>query len=141
MGEDNDIGARLRRIEDRAEIADLVSTYALHAAAANNDGMADLFTEDGSFQTRAEPVVGREVLRAFFGRALTPGKTVPIVANLLIAIDGDEATVASLMATTWHDGKVGGFCGRYDDVVRREQGRWKFASRRYTFYHGMPAEG
>lgn len=139
MTDGADVAARLRALEDRAAITNLVSAYALAAAAADNDAMAELFTADGSFQTRGDPVAGREVLRAFFARALTPGKTVPIVGNLHIRLDGDEAHVSSLMATTWHDGKVGGFCGRYDDVVVREEGAWKFRSRRYGFYHGMPA--
>jgi ketosteroid isomerase-like protein len=140
MTDTTDLAARLAALEDRAAIADLVAAYALHAAAAEYDALADLFTVDGIFQAVGNPVAGREVLRGFFSKSLIPGKAVPIIGGLLVEVDGDDATAACLMATTYHEGKAGGFCGRYDDRIRREDGRWKFASRRYSFYHGKPLE-
>jgi len=82
----------------------------------------------------------REVLRPFFARSLKPGKTVPIIGGIKAEIDGDDATSACLMATTYYNGQAGGLCGRYDDVMRREDGKWKVVSRRYSFYHGKPGE-
>jgi len=140
MIDDSDVAARLEYLEDRAAITDLVGAYALHVAAADYSRLADLFTIDGIFRAGTNVVAGREVLRDFFSRSLVPGKTVPITGNLSLAIDNDEARCACLMATTYHSGKAGGFCGRYDDVIRREDGAWKFFSRHFTFYHGKPQE-
>jgi hypothetical protein len=39
------------------------------------------------------------------------------------------------MATTFYDGRPGGFCGHYDDELVKQDGEWRFASRNYTFYH------
>ena len=140
MTERNDLAARLQYLEDRAAITELVGRYALHAAAAENVPLADLFTIDGTFYAGKNAVTGREVLREFFSHSLEPGKTVPVTGNLSITIEGDEARCACVMATTYHRGKAGGFCGRYDDVIRREDGAWKFFSRHFTFYHGKPQE-
>ena len=130
-----DLAARIAMLEDRVAIEELVAVYTLHAAAAEVEKLVDLFTEDGVFHAHSGAVRGRDELTRFFANALVPGKTVPIVGQMHMKIEGDMAWLKCLMATTFHEGRPGGFCGYYDDELRRAGGGWKFASRNFRFYH------
>lgn len=131
-----DLSQRIARLEDRAAIEELVALYTLHAAAADAGKLARLFTEEGIFHAVAgDAPQGHDALTAYFRKSLAPGKTVPIAGQLHVELDGDKARLKCLMATTFFDGRQGGFCGHYDDELRKVDGAWKFASRKYTFYH------
>ena len=133
-----DLASRVARLEARAEIEELVARYTLHAAAAEVEALAGLFTVDGVFHARSGSVRGQAPLVEFFARSLNPGTTVPIAGQIHVRFaSAERATLKCLMATTFSDGKPGGFCGHYDDELEREGGEWKFASRNFTFYHAV----
>lgn len=132
----DDVTARLARLEARAEIADLVARYTLHAAAGEAVELASLFTKDGAFRSASGEIRGRDALANSLSGSLTPGKTVPIAGQLHITFDGeDRARLKCLMASTFHGGKPGGFCGHYNDELAKEDGEWRFVSRTFTHYH------
>lgn len=130
-----DLATRIARLEDRAAIEELVAQYAIHAAAAECEAMAALFTEDGVFDGNSGRVQGRENLVKHWTSEMAPGRTIPITGQIHISVDGNEADLQVLMATTFFDGKPGGFCGIYNDRLRKVEGAWKFACRHYRFYH------
>ena len=133
---DTDLAMRIRRLQDHLDIQQLAARYAWHAARAECEALADLFTADGVFVSPSgKPPAG--TLAQFYAAHLKPEHTIPLVANHIIDIEGDEARGRCTMLSPWQD--VGpGFCGFYQDEYRRESGRWRFA-RRVWSYHRQPA--
>lgn len=128
----SDIEARLRAIEDRFALEDLVSNYALNVARGDGPGVADLFSDDGEFVGLTHSVSGREALLAFYVAAARPGGIVPLVGNRVFEISEDVATGSSTLAGMSPGPGRQLLCGLYeDDFVRVGEG-WKFRRRRFT---------
>ena len=120
---------RLRRIEDRLEIADLRARYCHLLDDRRWPEFVDLFTEDGVF-SGLESVRGREEIRAFFT------ERVPKLAEAFwhfctdgtIELDGDEARGRiSLQYLSIKGGVSYVSAGHYDDTFRRVDGRLRGA--------------
>lgn len=135
---------RLQRIEDELAIGQLRARYCHLLDDQQWEPFIDLFTDDGIFEGLSK-VQGKHDLMHFFSRQ------VPTVAerfwhfctNGTIAIDGDVATGRiSMEYISVSDGISYVSAGHYDDVCVRENGQWKFQSRKITFYFYSPlAEG
>ena len=133
--------ARLARLEDLESIRRLLLDYRRHLDGKDFRAYADLFAADGEFIAGPEGEIraqGREAIFALVdgmrGTLLTEtgGDDVHVAVNEVIELDGDRAHVTS----TWvylvrGDGDVPEVSkiGRYDDVVTREDGGWKFLRR------------
>lgn len=134
------IEQRLQLVEDQLEIAQLRARYCHLLDERRWDEFVALFTADGVFEG-LEAVSGHQALRAFFG------ERVPKLAedfwhfctNGTVEIDGDVATGRiSMEYLSVTDGVSFVSAGHYDDVMRRVDGRWRFAARRITFYFLSP---
>ena len=138
--------AKVQELTDREEIRDLIATYAHRVA--HGLSIADLFTEDGVFINRHSPngpaseARGRKALEArFHDRPGDEGNSLPMIHNYLISIHGDEATdTCSNELRIVENGQSIIASGYYQDRLRRENGRWKFASREITFFHWVPIQ-
>jgi uncharacterized protein (TIGR02246 family) len=135
------IEARLARLEDLEAIRRLLLDYRRHLDAKNFRAYADLFAADGEFvagpggEIRAQ---GREAIFALVdgmrGTLLTDtgGDDVHVAVNEVIELDGDRAHVTStwvyLVRGAGDEPEVSKI-GRYDDVVTREDGAWRFLRR------------
>jgi hypothetical protein len=129
-------------LDARAAIADLVHTYALNIRMREGEACADLFTEDAVFETRrADPdarmlnrLEGRASIAAYLAKA-SHGETrvCPMIHNLLITVDGREASSNCLMAALALPGGTE-LIGEYRDTYRFD-GVWRFSSRTYTILH------
>ena len=126
------IEARLRAIEDRFALEDLVSAYALLVARGDGPGVAALFSEDGEFLGLRHSVSGREALLAFYFASARPGAIVPMVANKTFAISGDTARGSSTLAALSPGPGRRLLCGAYEDDFVRLGEAWKFSRRRFT---------
>ena len=123
--------AEVRRLRDRAEIADL--RFAYHAAVNEKrpEAIAPLFARDGRLDFgplgRAE---GRAAIDAFFAAMLAdPASFVKqFIHNHVIELDGpDRATGQSyLEARPVYQGESYMVAARYEDEYEREDGRWRF---------------
>lgn len=137
-GEEATVEARLRRLEDLEEIRRLFMEYRRRLDEKDFPGYAGLFAEDGEliagdYRARGhDEILG--VLHDMLGRDLGERSRddFHVVANPSIELDGDRATAAS----TWvyvvreEDGNPRvAMLGHYDDVLRREGGRWLFERR------------
>jgi SnoaL-like domain len=135
---------RLDAIEARTACADLVHAYARFIRADQPDQVAALFTADGTFEVRdghpdrSEFTVrsrnmGREEVHAH----LAPNKgklhPVPLIHNLSIAVDGDNAQGNCVMEAQIHGADIK-VKGEYNDTFRRIDRRWYFAARTYTIF-------
>ncbi len=129
-----DLETRLRKLEDRAALTELVARYAMLVAQGEGASVAALFAEDGRFRAGQRTAEGGEALRAFFAN-LRPLGTIPLVGNLVLEIDGDEAGGRSTLYARVPGETLAVYSGWYEDTFRRVRGEWKFASRDFDFYH------
>ena len=69
------------------------------------------------------------------------GESLPMIHNYILSIDGDEATgTCSNELRIVENGKSMIASGVYQDRLRRENGRWRFAKREITFFHWAPIQ-
>jgi hypothetical protein len=115
---------RLRRIEDRLEIMDLIASYGPAADAGEVDRTARIWAEDGDYvvpgfdipPTRAGVV---ELLEGDFHQTLIAGGSAHLLSPHVIRVDGDDA-VATGYAFVVIPADGGGF-----RVLRSVATRWE----------------
>jgi hypothetical protein len=128
----------VQELTDRAAIEQLVAIYAQRVM--RGEANADLFADDGAYIHRrtpdAEPVIvrGRAELDAHYvARPNALGAATPMVHNLVLTIDGDDAAGSCVMELHLSRGGRHAIAyGCYEDTFRREDGRWKFVTRELT---------
>jgi uncharacterized protein (TIGR02246 family) len=142
MAQDDDsVAARLRRLEDLEAIRGLFQDYRRHLDRKDFRAYADLFAAEGEFVAGPDGSIRAKGPAAIFdlvdgmrGSLLTDkgGDDVHVAVNEAIKLDGDRATAVS----TWvyilrAEGDVPEVAkvGHYEDVLTREDGRWKFLRR------------
>jgi uncharacterized protein (TIGR02246 family) len=139
-----DMEARIRRLEDRAEIQNLHARYANAVDDRDLDVVADCFCEDGVFgrwgtDDRAE---GREAVVQFYRDRLGgtgPSFHYPHVAEIVFDDDDNAHGTLTAHAEMSVDGRLMIAGLRYMDRYRRDpDGRWRFAERYSRFYYFMP---
>jgi hypothetical protein len=142
----DDIESIVRELADREEIRELTARYAF--LVANKLSAAELFASDGGFIFRKPDgevgvARGREALDATFEDILrAPNHNLPTVHNHLLHIRGDEATGVCWIELHAHkDGEDWRGSGYYEDVFRREEGRWKFVLRDSTLVKWQRVRG
>ena len=126
---------RLRRLEDREEIRDLLNEYGRTLDGRDFAAYAGLFAADGEWQGGLGSARTPAGIQAMLEKAIGPGPpsgAFHIMSNMVIAVDGDEATARSRW--TWVTRSPEGQptvarAGHYDDVSVREDGRWRFRRR------------
>lgn len=135
--------ARLAAAEDRAAIEKLVTgDYPRALDQRLWKDYAALFTADGALTMRDRTVTGPQEIEKFFvnfrspsasGPPPRPGeiRTLHIVTNLSFRIEGDTAVGGAYWQTI---GLSGGrtavlSAGHYEDVLKKQDGQWKFAKR------------
>lgn len=143
--------ARLLKIEDRQAIEQLLMGDYPRALDGNDwAAYAALFTKDGTLIMNggATKVQGPAAIREYFSSRPTPGaaasgapSTCPVpagghrsehvVTNLTLQLEGDTATDQAYWQTiVTRDCKaVVAGAGHYEDVLKREDGHWKFFKR------------
>lgn len=138
------IESRLESIEAKLAIADLVHDYARairHNATEDIEGM---FAPDAFFEIRAghpssgaftvqNRLEGAQAIGAFMMMGKGRPHPVPLIHNLVIALDGDRASALCAMEAQVF-GTSERIIGEYRDSFLRIAGKWKFASRIYTTY-------
>jgi len=125
--------ARIRKLEDRAEIQDLVARYFQVTDDDDLAALADCFTEDARFV--ASGFVGGESragIMAFLANARAEmTQTVHTPHYVHIAFDRADSATGTVMAHL--EIGIGGTtvygAVRYYDTYRREGGRWRIAAR------------
>ena len=137
------VAEKLQELIDRAQIEELTAIYAQRMA--HGVGVADLFTDDGAYINRGTPGVpareirGRAMLDEYYGDRDMPEPPLPMLHNHLIEVDGDTARglcSMELRLGTQGISMVGS--GYYEDTFRRENGRWLFAERIFSYFHWVP---
>ena len=134
---------RVRRLEDRFEINDLLVTYAVLLDDRQFEAVSRLFTEDGEFASPNSTTSGRTAIAENF-----EAKHAPFTMTL------HDPHASSCFFTGPDDarGTVLGYAElaneehtiitniRYQDDYRREAGIWRFARRHVLSVYGMTVE-
>jgi ketosteroid isomerase-like protein len=128
--------ARLQRLEDMEEIRTLLLDYGRFLDSRDFGAYSRLFAKDGEWVGGFGSVQGPAAIQAFMekniGTGPNRGNTYHLLSNFVIDVRGDTATAWSRWAfvTPGTDGRpVIAQGGRYDDILVREGGRWKFKRR------------
>lgn len=134
---------RLAAAEDRAAIEKLMTGD--YPRALDQRRWADyaaLFTSDGALTMRTTTVTGPAEIEKYFVNFRPPNSTAPppkpgeirtlhIVTNLNFTITGDTAVGGAYWQTIgMQDGHTAVLsAGHYEDVLKKQSGKWKFAKR------------
>lgn len=132
------LAGRVRVLEDREAIRELMFTYGKLLDAKDLAGYSKLFAKDGVWEGGIGSAKGPEeiyqMLDTVFRRAGANefGNSYHIMSDIVISVDGDNAT--SWSHWTWivegKDGTpTGQRSGHYEDRLVREDGGWKFLHR------------
>jgi 3-phenylpropionate/cinnamic acid dioxygenase small subunit len=137
----DDTAARVRALEDRAEINDLIIRYAEAVDNRDNATLANCFTDDAEATFAGVPVPGRggDAVVAFLSslgggapRPATPIKTSHLFMNVVVTLDGDEADArssASVYSVRGEPEQVRIRGISYHDRMRRTPDGWRIAKR------------
>jgi ketosteroid isomerase-like protein len=146
---DDEVLARLRRLEDAQAISQLFMEYRRTLDTRDFVAYSLLFAEDGEWVGNLGVARGPAEIKKMLddtagkglGMAIEPGADYHLVANPDIHVDGDRATATS----TWvfitrdpDDRPQVALMGHYDDVLVRTGAGWRFQRR--EAYCDVPAE-
>jgi 3-phenylpropionate/cinnamic acid dioxygenase small subunit len=124
-------------MSDQTEIANLLFEYAARIDAGDFEGVAELFRH-GRILTEFGELVGYEAVLEMYRSSTrlypdgTP-RTRHITTNLAIRIEGDRAhcdSTFTVMQALEDFPLQAIICGRYQDVLVRDAGNWRFEQRR-----------
>ena len=137
----DELRARVRALEDREEIRNLLQEYRRTLDVRDLRAFSALFAAQGTWTGRSGEATGPDGIHAMLtavlpGNPPAPGPTLwHLITDPAIAVDGDRATASSL----WMHVRRGEDArpllptlGGYDDELIREDGRWRFARRTVT---------
>jgi ketosteroid isomerase-like protein len=141
----NSIEARLRRLEDRAEIGELVTRYCLAMDNRDTAEIPRLFAADACVRSLdgIMNATGRDaILAMFMGRFAVLGPSNHVTHDRIVKFD--EATpdlahgIVLSHAEMQRKGQPMVTAIRYLDKYRRDVGAWCFAERVLAFMYYVP---
>ena len=127
---------------DIQEIQHLAQVYADGVMQRDADIWGDTFAEQGEWHLAPgmDPVQGRDNLKAFWLSVMAGYPNVlHWVQPGIIQVDGEQATARFYVQENIKDAEGNSFrvAGVYNDELIKENGKWKFAVRRFnTMYRG-----
>ena len=124
-------------VEDKDAIREVLAEYCFRLDEGRFDGMAELFTEDGTWDTAFGKATGRaaiaELARRLRERGAQPRpRAVHLTTNIAIDVDGAHARVRSnwMVVQNSPQGPKVGSGGAYIDEMVSADGRWLFRYRK-----------
>jgi len=137
---------RIRRLEDRIQIEELVAQYGLVMDDRNVDAMASIFTPDIVIRSADGVMDARglqTVIDLFHGRFKVLGPSNHVSHDKIIRFDDADDDLATGLVLSHAEmnrkGEAMVTAIRYHDTYRRHGGRWKFSERLLTFFYYVPA--
>lgn len=117
-------GSQDRASQDREEIVQLCYRYNLAIDSGDIKGWGQTWTEDGEFDVAGEIISGRAALEAW---GSSWQETVHVIANPVVEVDGDTATLAAYIFA--YKGTTLASVGTYQDQLVRTAKGWRFKKR------------
>ena len=141
----DDLLRRIRRLEDRAEIGELVARYCLVMDDRDMTGMPELFTPDAIVRSSdgVMNAVGLPaVIEMFRGRFSVLGPSNHFTHDRIVRFEDDDPDTASGIVLAHAEMNRKGqpmlAAIRYADRYRRSGGRWRIAERVMSFFYYVP---
>ncbi|MFM9897184.1 nuclear transport factor 2 family protein [Sphingorhabdus sp.] len=109
-----------------------IQCFAMLNDAHDHDGLAAMFTDDGSFARPSDPgtpIIGKEPLRAFF-RDRPKRTTRHVMSNIMVEILSETEVRAHSYVLLYMSDKV--MVGDFLDRLVLQDGCWLFTERRGT---------
>ena len=137
ISKDDTMESRLKRLEDREEIRQLIMDYGRFLDQRDFRSFSELFAKtegewDGGFGRAKGSKAIRELMESTIGKDTTMTQSCHLFTNETIHVNGDQATAL----TKWIFVVPGEsnrpqlvFLGHYEDSMIRKDGRWKFLRR------------
>jgi hypothetical protein len=125
---------------EKNAIRELLATYCFHLDSYRFTDMAALFSPDGTWDTAFGAGTGHAGIVAQCEKIFPPGSVRPrrvhLTTNIVIALNGDTATVESNWSVIQNspEGPKIGSAGAYRDQVVKRDGRWLFEYRKIDRY-------
>ena len=128
-------------LEEKDAIREVLAEYCFRLDGGDYDGMAALFTADGTWDTAFGAATGRAAIAAL-ARDLrvragpNRPRAIHLVTNIAITLSGDEAEVRSNWTVVQNSpagsdgGPKIGSGGGYADRMVKQDGRWLFRNRK-----------
>jgi ketosteroid isomerase-like protein len=136
---------RIRRLEDRNEIEELIARYGLVMDDRDMAGMPDLFTPDAVVRSQdgVMNATGTAALVEMFkGRFTVLGPSNHFTHDKIIRFDDADPDRAGGLVLSHAEMNRKGVpmvtAIRYADQYRRHDGRWKFSERVLSFFYYVP---
>jgi 3-phenylpropionate/cinnamic acid dioxygenase small subunit len=132
------IEARLQRMEDQAAIERLLVDYGRTLDNRDFAAYSKLFAANGEWKGALGSYKGPAAIRAAMEKIFTDaaadipkGRNFHVMSNFVIDIQGDRATAKSSFIFYKMDGNKPQpeVAGRYEDLLIRENGAWRFLQR------------
>jgi len=124
-------------LEEKDAIREVMAEYCFRLDGGDYEGMAALFTEDGTWDTAFGKGTGRgaiaQLARDIRARAGdNRPRAIHLVTNIVIKLDGDTAEVRSNWTVVQNspDGPMIGSGGGYADRMVKQGERWLFHYRK-----------
>lgn len=138
---DAEVLGRLGRLESRLEIMEMITHYSIAVDDRDLEAVADLFATDATFDSVGGAPSGREELVAYYaGRLERYGPTYHYPHSQLIEFTSDDEATGVVLAHA--ELAIGGeafvVAMRYHDSYVRQDGRWRFGSRRLETIYALP---
>jgi ketosteroid isomerase-like protein len=141
----SDLEKRVRRLEDREEIAALIARYGLVMDNREMEGMSALFTPDVVVRSTDGVMKASgigAVTEMFRGRFTVLGPSNHFTHDRIISFDDADADRASGIVLSHAEMNRKGqpmiTAIRYLDRYSRHQGSWKFSERELSFFYYVP---
>jgi SnoaL-like protein len=134
----DELRARVRVLEDREEIRNLLQEYRRTLDVRDMRAYSALFASNGSWSGKSGEATGPDAIHDMLVAVLpdnppAPGSTLwHWISDPVITVDGDRATASSLWMHVRRgddDRPLLPTLGGYDDELIREDGRWRFLRR------------
>jgi hypothetical protein len=144
QGENHGLEARLRRIEDRQAIYDVIVRYCRGVDRSDPDLVLSAFHDDaidnhfGVVMPFREAIGTLKAPRSADGRPTSKTISMHNICNVLIEIDGDVALSETYVTVIVRIPREGGavdwmHAGRYVDRFERRNGEWRIAFRTVVY--------
>jgi ketosteroid isomerase-like protein len=148
MTDIDELAARIRRLEDREEIKELVARYGFVVDNRDMAGIANcfvddawVFSKDGKHNSRGK----EDVVNQYHGRFAVLGPTNHFTHNHVIWFDDDNPDLAygllNAHGEVFRNGQAMMSALRYDDEYRRDtDGKWRFQGRMMSYIYYLRFE-